>query len=54
MEIKDIFEDCLNTKCYKFMLPLVNSKKPPKKAKPYRIADYMLENETVNTLFQFS
>ena len=26
MEIKDIFEDCLNSKCYKFMLPIVNSK----------------------------
>ena len=49
MEIKDIFEDCLNTKCYKFMLPLVNSKKPPKKVLALRrinlVDELILENE---------
>ena len=48
-EIKDIFEDCLNNKCYKFMLPLVNSKKPPKKVLALRrinlVDDLILENE---------
>ena len=49
MEIKDIFEDCLNSKCYKFMLPIVNSKKPPKKVLALRrinlVDDLILENE---------
>lgn len=49
MEIKDIFEDCLNSECYKFMLPLVNSKKPPKKVLALRrinlVDDLILENE---------
>ena len=49
MEIKDIFEDCLNNKCYKFMLPIVNSKKPPKKVLALRrinlVDDLILENE---------
>ena len=49
MEIKDIFEDCLNSKCYKFMLPIVNSKNPPKKVLALRrinlVDDLILENE---------
>ena len=49
MEIKDIFEDCLNSKCYKFMLPIVNSKKPPKKVLALRrinlVDDLIIENE---------
>ena len=49
MEIKDIFEDCLNSKCYNFMLPIVNSKKPPKKVLALRrinlVDDLIIENE---------
>ena len=59
MEIKDIFEDCLNNECYKFMLPLVNSKKPPNKVLALRrinlVDDLILENENQkyqNLVFQ--
>jgi hypothetical protein len=49
MEIKNIFEECLNSKCYKFMLPIVNSKKPPKKVLALRrislVNELILENE---------
>ena len=49
MEIKNIFEQCLNSKCYKFMLPIVNSKKPPKKVLALRrislVNELILENE---------
>ena len=49
MEIKGIYEDCLNNKCYKFILPLVNTKKPPKKVLALRrinlVDDLILENE---------
>ena len=49
MEIKDIFEDCLYNKCYKSMLPPINSKKPPKKVLALRrinlVDDLILENE---------
>ena len=49
MEIKDIFEDCLETKCYKYNFPLVSTKKPPKKVLALRriklVDDLILENE---------
>ena len=49
MEIKTIFEDCLNKKCQNFMLPIVSIKKPPKKILALRrinlVDDLLLENE---------
>tara|TARA_B100000989_G_C19478346_1_gene443976 strand:+ start:462 stop:1142 length:681 start_codon:yes stop_codon:yes gene_type:complete len=49
MEIKDIFEDCLESKCYKYNFPLVSNKKPPKKVLALRrinlVDDLILENE---------
>ncbi len=49
IEIKNIFEECLNKRCHNFMLPLVNPKKPPKKIIALRrinlVDDLILENE---------
>jgi len=48
-EIKNILQDCLNEKCEKYMFPIFNPKKPPKKLVGFRlinkIDDLILENE---------
>tara|TARA_B100000989_G_C19440328_1_gene427011 strand:+ start:159 stop:839 length:681 start_codon:yes stop_codon:yes gene_type:complete len=49
IEIKKIFEECLNKKCQNFMVPLINPKKPPKKIIALKrvnlVDDLILENE---------
>lgn len=49
MEIKSTLQNCLDTKCEKYGIPIYNTKNPPKKLVSFRyiklIDDLLLENE---------